>query len=292
MRSPALPEVGVVVLTQGTRPEDLDRGLRSVLAQEGVSVNVVVVGNGWTPTGLPEGVGAVALPENLGIPAGRNRGALHVHGEFLFFLDDDAWLPKTDFLASAVATVRADPRIGLIQPRLTDPTGTPAPRHWTPRIRKGDPAQSSDIFVCLEAAVFLPRRVFDATGGWADPFFYAHEGIELVWRVWNTGHTARYEADLSAHHPVVEQTRHTEYYRMNARNRVWLARRNLPLVLVPIYVATWTGIQILRWWRRPAQLKAWFAGWREGWRTSPGPRSPMRWRTVLRMSAAGRPPVI
>jgi len=34
-------------------------------------------------------VPGVALPENLGIPAGRNRGVEHVTGEYLFFLDDD-----------------------------------------------------------------------------------------------------------------------------------------------------------------------------------------------------------
>ena len=42
-----LPRVGVVVFTMGTRPEDLARGIRSILAQEDVVVDVVCVGNGW-----------------------------------------------------------------------------------------------------------------------------------------------------------------------------------------------------------------------------------------------------
>ena len=37
------PDFGVVVLTLGKRPEDLRRGLESVLAQEDVVVDVVVV---------------------------------------------------------------------------------------------------------------------------------------------------------------------------------------------------------------------------------------------------------
>src|SRR5690349_25034338 len=94
----ALPLVGVVVLTQGTRPDDLGAGLDAVLAQTGVSTDVVVVGNGWEPTGLPDGVRGVALPENLGIPAGRNAGAPHVEGDLLFFLDDDARPATTDYL--------------------------------------------------------------------------------------------------------------------------------------------------------------------------------------------------
>jgi hypothetical protein len=33
-----------------------------------VDLDVVVVGNGWRPTDLPDGVKAKTLPENLGIP--------------------------------------------------------------------------------------------------------------------------------------------------------------------------------------------------------------------------------
>jgi len=290
------PRVGAVVLTMGTRPDDLARGIRSLLDQEGVEVDVVCVGNGWDPAiaepALPAGVRTLHLPENLGIPAGRNRGVPEVAGEYVFFLDDDAFLPSPTFLADAIALVRRDPGIGLVQPRVVDPAGVASPRRWTPRIRKGDPARPGNVFSCWEGAVLLPRDVFDATGGWADPFFYAHEGIELAWRVWDTGHRAWYAGDLEAGHPVIEPTRHSYYYRLNARNRVWLARRNLPALLVPLYVGSWTAIQVLRWARKPAALRAWFGGWREGWRADPGERRPMRWSTVWRMTLAGRPPVV
>jgi hypothetical protein len=39
-------------------------------------------------------------------------------------------------------------------------------------------------------------------------------------------------------------------------------------------------------------LRAWFGGWREGWRTDPGERRPLRWKTVWRMTLAGRPPIV
>jgi len=288
--------VGVVVLTQGKRPDDLARGIRSVFSQEDVTLDVVVVGNGWDPAdavpSLPALAKTLKLEENLGIPAGRNRGVSLVSGEYLFFLDDDASLPSTRFLRTAAALIEADPGIGLVQPRVVDPSGSTSPRRWVPRIRKGEPTQSSNVFSCWEGAVLLPRAVFDATGGWADPFFYAHEGIELAWRVWDQGKRAWYAGELTANHPAIEPTRHAYYYRLNARNRVWLARRNLPAIFVPLYVGAWTGIQLLRWARSPAALKAWFGGWREGWRTDPGERRPIRWRTVWRMTLAGRPPLV
>jgi GT2 family glycosyltransferase len=280
------------VLTQGTRPDDLRRALESILAQRGVVLDIVCVGNGWQPSGLPGGVAGLALAENLGIPAGRNAGVGVVSGDYIFFLDDDASIPSPTFLIDAIGIMVADPRIGLVQPRVVDPLGLTNPRRWTPRIRKGDPQVSSPVFSVWEGAVLLPRRVFDAIGGWAAPFFYAHEGIELAWRVWNEGLVTWYAGDLVANHPAIEPTRHSYYYRLNARNRVWLAKRNLPAILVPIYVGSWTAIQILRWARRPAALRAWFGGWLAGWREDAGERRPMRWRTVFRMTAAGRPPIV
>lgn len=281
-----------MLLTQGTRPDDLALGIHSLLAQRGVHLDIVCVGNGWEPSGLPEQVRGLALPTNLGIPAGRNRGVAEVTGEFLFFLDDDASIPDADFLLRAVGKLRADPSIGLLQPRVTDPSGLVSPRRWIPRIRKGDASRSSNVFSVWEGAVLLPRAVFDATGGWAEPFFYAHEGIDLAWRVWDQGLRTWYAGDLTANHPVIQPTRHADYYRLNARNRVWLARRNLPAPFVVLYVGSWTAIQVLRWARKPAVLRAWFAGWREGWRSGYGERRPLKIRTIWRMTLAGRPPIV
>ncbi|MBU1588113.1 MAG: glycosyltransferase [Actinobacteria bacterium] len=286
------PTVGVVSLTQGTRPDDLARGLASLAAQTGVTLDTVVVGNAWVPEGLPAGVRGVHLPENLGIPAGRNAGADVVSGDYIFFLDDDASIPSPTFLADAIAKIEADPMIGLLQPRVVDPSGVSNPRRWIPRIRKGDPEHSSNVFSVWEGATLLPRAVYDAAGGWGAPYFYAHEGIELAWRVWDTGHRVLYAGDLVAHHPAIDPARHSYYYRLNARNRVWLGKRNLPWVLVPFYVGSWTAIQLLRSIRRPAGLGAWLGGWVAGWREKPGGRRRIKWITVWRMTRAGRPPLV
>lgn len=289
---PAAPTIGVVCLTQGTRPAELAGALASLAAQVDVSLDTVVVGNGWNPVGLPAGIRSLALPENVGIPAGRNRGAEQVEGEFIFFLDDDASIPSPTFLADAVARLAADPAIGLLQPRVEDASGFANPRRWIPRIRKGEPDHSSPVFSVWEGATLMPRDVFDAVGGWGEPYFYAHEGIELAWRTWGRGRVAYYAGELVANHPAIEPTRHADFFRLNARNRVWLGKRNLPWVLVPVYVGSWTGIQLIRSIRRPAGLRAWFGGWVEGWRESPGGRRPISWGTVWRMTRAGRPPII
>ncbi len=287
---------GVVVLTQGTRPVDLRRGLDSLLAQRDVELDIVVVGNGWVPTDLPAGVRGLHLNDNLGIPAGRNAGVPHVDGEFLFFLDDDAWLLDDDFLARCAAEFRADPSLGMIQPRIEDPDAEELPTRWIPRLRKGDPHHSSNVFSVVEMAVAMRRDVFDRTLGWPAPFFYAHEGIELAWRVWGVGSRTVYRGDLRAGHPVIDPRRHSDYFVKNARNRVWLARRNLRWPISWAYVGSWTLVQLIRWRRHPEYLKPWFAGWKEGWTSSPWapgePHIKLSWATHLRMGRAGRWPVI
>lgn len=287
------PQVGVVVLTMGERPQELSRALKSVLSQQLVRLDVVVAGNGWRPEFLPAGVRGLHIPQNIGIPAGRNAGAEQVSGDFIFFLDDDAELDDPLFLAEGMSKLQSDFQLGLIQPRITDPTGKQTPRRWIPRLRKGEATQSSFVFSVLEAAVLMPRPVFDDIGGWGDPYFYAHEGIELAWRVWNAGKTVWYAGDMVVHHPVTSPTRHPTYYRLNARNRVWLAKRNLPLIMIPLYVLLWTGVQLVRFTRSGGTgLGSWFSGWLEGWRVNPGGRVAMRWVTVWRMTKAGRFPIL
>ena len=284
-------DYGVVILTMGKRPVDLHAAIDSVLGQRDVSVDVVVVGNGWEPVGLPSGVRALGLPRNLGIPAGRNAGVPLVDGALLFFLDDDAALADPYFLASIKGRFDSDAGLGLVQPRVEDPTGRQPPGRWVPRLFVGDRTRSSYATTLWEGATAIRRTAFDAAGGWPEEFFYGHEGIDLVWRVWDAGFTCWYAGDLVVHHPVIDPLRHEEFYRMNARNRVWLARRNLPAVLEPLYVGSWVALTVARVRDKDA-LDAWFAGLREGMRDTPTDRRAMSWRTVWRMTKAGRPPVV
>ena len=137
----------------------------------------------------------------------------------------------------------------------------------------------------------IRRALFERIGGWPALFFYAHEGIELCWRVWDDGSVPWYAGDIPVNHPVIDPRRHAEFWHMNARNRVLLARRNLPAALRPAYAGTWAVITALRV-RDPAARSAWWAGFREGWRMDPGGRRPMRWSTVWAMTRAGRPPIV
>jgi GT2 family glycosyltransferase len=285
------PSYGVIVLSMGNRNRELSEALQSLLVQTDVDLDVVVVGNGWKPVDLPPGVRSVTLLENVGVPEGRNVGARHVSGDLLFFYDDDALLPKSDILASIAAEFAAHPRAGAVQPRVMDATGLPSPRRWVPRVRVGDPLRGGIATGVVEGLFAVRRTAFEQAGGWPGRFFYSHEGIELVWRLYEAGWVVRYAPSIEVNHPATAPTRHAVYYRLNARNRAWVARRNLPFLLVPLYLAAWTSITVARV-RSSADLRVWFAGLWEGLTTDCGARRRMRWRTVLRLTRAGRPPLV
>ena len=194
--------IGCVVLTQGRRPAELAAALDSLAVQRGVWLDVVVVGNGWAPDGLPEGVRAVALAEDRGIPAGRNAGVPVVGGELLFFLDDDARLAAPDALARVQTRFAAEPDLGLLQLRVLASDGGRPPRDWVPRLRVGDPGRSSDVTAVWEGAVAMRRALFERIGGWPEPFRFAHEGIDLAWRVMDAGQRVAYAGDITVLHPA------------------------------------------------------------------------------------------
>jgi GT2 family glycosyltransferase len=283
--------IGVVVLTQGRRPAELAAALASLASQHGAETDVVVVGNGWEPTGLPDGVGAVALAEDRGIAAGRNAGVGAVRGELLFFLDDDARLAAPDALAAVAARFAAEPGIGLLQLRVQASDGGHAPRDWVPRLRVGDPARSSDVTAVWEGAVAARRAAFEAAGGWPEELGRGHEGIDLAWRVMDAGYRVHYAGDIAALHPAYVTAPYTHSVYFGARNRVWLARRNLPLPLGVLYVAAFI-LRTLPVLRTRERARVALRGYRDGIRQPCGPRRPLRARTLWQMTRTGRPPIV
>lgn len=255
---------------------------------------MVVVANGSPLPELPEWVTGVELDENLGVSGGRNV-ALRTLREFgdvdvLVDLDDDGLLIAADVFARIAELHAADERLGIVSFRIADETDHTQRRH-VPRLRAGDPLRGGEVTTFLGGGHSLSMRMLEEVGGWPEAFFFAHEETDLAWRALDAGWRVVYGPQLVLQHPRTSPTRHAVFFRMVARNRVWLAKRHLPALLVPVYLGVWTGLTLART-RSLGGLRAWFGGFAEGVRTPCGPRKPMRWRTVWRMTRLGRPPVI
>ena len=294
MREITPPRIGVVVLTMGDRIPELRALLHSVQAQNGASVTTVVLGQGAPLPTLPDGVQGVELPENLGIPGGRNEGVrlLQRTGgiDVVVVLDDDGLLPDTGTFQRVREAFTADPGLGIVSFRIVDEHGQTQRRH-VPRLGTSDPLHSGPVTTYLGGAHAIRMSVIDQVGDFPAAFFYAHEETDFAWRALDAGWGIEYRADLVLRHPRTSPARHAVYYRLTARNRVWLARRRLPVVLIPVYLASWAAYTLALKPPR-AGLIAWWSGFFEGVRVPCPPRQPMRWRTVWHMTRLGRPPVI
>jgi GT2 family glycosyltransferase len=280
--------IGCVVLTTGGRPDFLALAVDSLRAQRGVELDVVVVFNGAE---VPPGVRGVGLPEDVGIPAARNEGAAEARGDLLFFLDDDASMADEDALARVAARFEADPALGALQLGVAPRGGGAYSRDWVPRLRVGDRTRPSDVAVLWEGAVAVRRSVFDEVGGWPAEFRFVHEGVDLAWRILDAGHRVHYAGDIAALHPppapVAAGERHAYSVYYGARNRVWLARRHLPLPLGALFVVTFALRTVFR-----VDARAALRGYRDGLRGPYPERRKLRARTLWRMTRVGRPPVI
>ena len=278
-----------VILTMGNRPAEVVRAVDSVLAQRGAPVELVVVGNGADVTGLPAGVRSIRLPENVGVAAGRNAGVAECGGDVVLFLDDDGWYPDPALAARIAARFAGDPALAVLSMQVVDPDGGPGARWHVPRLRAGDPERSSVVTTFLGGACAIRRSAYLEAGGLPDLFFYGHEETDLAWRLMDRGYRLEYDAGARMCHHALPNARHAAFRRQDGRNRVLLARRNLPWPLAALYLADWMALTVARERGNQGSLRPWFAGFAEGWRTDPGLRRPIRLRTAWRMAKAGRP---
>jgi GT2 family glycosyltransferase len=285
-------KLSIVILTMGNRPAEVARAIDSTEPMRAAGAELIVVGNGVDPPPVPPGATAIKLESNAGVPGGRNAALRSCTGDVVLFLDDDGWYPEPGALGEHVSQrFAADPALAVLSFRVADPTGGAGGRWHVPRLRAGDPERSSVVTTFAGGACAIRRSAYNEAGGQPDQFFFGHEETDQAWRLIELGYRIEYDAQAVLCHPPARNARHALWYKTEARNRVWLARRNLPWPLAVVYLADWMALTVLRERSRPA-LRAWFAGFAEGWRSDPGQRQPISLRTAWRLTRAGRPPII
>lgn len=285
-------KLSVIVLTMGDRPAELDRAILSTAALQADGAEILVVANGVEVPPVPAWVRAIRLEKNAGVAGGRNAGVEACAGDIVLFLDDDGWYAEPSALGPYVTGRFAeDPSLAVLSFRVADPDGGPGARRHVPRLRAGDPDRPSAVTTFAGGACAIRRSAYVEAGGLPDAFFFAHEETDLSWRLIDLGYRLEYDAGAVMCHAAAPNSRHDTWYRLDGRNRVLLARRNLPWPLAAWYLADWLVLTMVRE-RSLSALRAWFAGFAEGWRMDPGQRLPISLRTVWRMTKRGRPPII
>lgn len=276
-----------VILTLGDRPDQLRQAIASIQRQD-LGVEIVVVENGGRAVTDDIEARVVRSAANLGVPGGRDLGARSTTAPIIGFLDDDAIVLAPTTAATVVAAFDRDPALGAVSLRLIDEDGRTARRH-VPRPGSSDASQGGAVTTFLGGACAIRRSAYDAAGGyWAD-LHYAHEELELTWRMVDRGYWVRYLADELVEHPRTAVGRHPRGWWFTGRNRVMIARRDLPLVVGFVHVTVWLGAGLVLAGRQGA-ARSYVGGWLHGWR-EPVERHPISWRTIVRLARWGRPPI-
>ena len=274
------------MLTMGTRPEELSAALRSV--EEHTEAPIIVIGNGGPTPSVHASITARVLTENLGVPGGRDLAVRESTADIVVFLDDDAVFLGTDAdrIQSAFAS---DTSLGALAFRLVDEQGQSARRHVP---RRG--AQGADrgglVAAFLGGACAIRRDAYLEVGGYWTELWYGHEELDLSWRLIDAGYGVLYEPTVRVFHPKTAIGRHPEGWRLTGRNRVWIARRNLPRAVMVAHTLNWLIIGSYRA-SRVGCTRAYLAGWWDGWKGGV-PRRSITWRTVVALTRLGRCPIV
>ncbi len=219
-------------------------------------VHVTVVDNASPDDALAtiedlESVQVVRAPRNGGFAYGCNLGVAHGRSQYLLFLNPDARIDSAS-LEVLVAVLRDDPAAALVGPRILDDDGSLAyslrrfPRlrstfakalflhrllplaPWTDELIRDPKAYEAPATAeWVSGACMLVRRdVYEAIGGFDEGMFLYCEDTDLCLRLWQAGHTVRYEPGALVRHVGGASSGAGETQAIAARSRVYFARKH------------------------------------------------------------------
>jgi GT2 family glycosyltransferase len=225
----------IVIVAHDSGPL-LRESVAAALAASG-DVEVILVDNASTD-GEPEQLAAAHAGDprfrllrndrNLGFGPACNRGAEVARGDALLFLNPDCVIAP-DAIESLGAIAATHPSIGLLGVDVRTPDGVPARgnRRRDPTLRRafmsftglarfasrwpsleGVEMSPSDattpsieyVEAVSGACMFLPRRVFDALGGFDEGYFLHVEDLDLCRRVRDAGYSVAIAHTVRARH--------------------------------------------------------------------------------------------
>ena len=246
-------------------------------------VEVVLVDNASTD-GEPERVSAAHAQDarlrllrhdrNIGFGPACNRGAAVARGDAFVFLNPDCTLDP-DAIVSLRRIASEDRAIGLLGVEVLNPDGKLARgnRRREPTLRRAlvaltgldrlqvrwpglegievrsasssDGPSVEDVEAVSGACLFVPRRVFEETGGFDEAYFLHVEDLDLCRRVRDAGHRVAIAHAVHAVHAQGSSSRHRPLFVAWHKHRgMWryFRRYDRAARMAPLRALVWLGI--------------------------------------------------
>jgi GT2 family glycosyltransferase len=185
---------------------------------------------------------AIRMPVNGGFAAANNHAAAQARGEWLAFLNPDAY-PERDWLSALMSASARYPfadafgstQLNADDPALIDGAGDVVHVLGVPyRGHFGWPVETlpddGECFAPCAAAALYRRRTFLALGGFEERFFCYGEDVDLGFRLRLAGGRAVQVKEARVlHEGSGISGRYSDFtvYHGN-RNRIWMTFRNMP----------------------------------------------------------------
>lgn len=230
----SLPLVSYIVITMN-RPHELAGCLTSIRTQDYPHKQIIVVDNGSSDNSVnllreqfPE-IEFNPLERNYGVAGGRNRGIEMARGEICIFLDDDAQFVHSDATAKTLSYFQADPQLACLAFFIQNAVTGLEDRKSIPRVDKRHIARDYPCGYFCGAGFAVKRLVFSKIGMFWERLLYGGEDLDFSYRLLNQGYQLLRSFSIKVLHDEVLQTRPPgQWVYVNARNRCWIATKNLP----------------------------------------------------------------
>jgi len=226
-------DISAVVLSFNSRRyiETCVRSLIGAYAECGLEGEILVVENGSIDGSVAilgrlqaefgERLKVIYLPENTGTTRSRNMALRIARGRDVLILDSDAYM-NASALQGMLAYQRANPRAGLVAPRLIYPSGKfqlsvdvfptvarKLQRYFSLREieTREPPAAAGPVDYAISACWLVSAQAINATGLLDERIFYSPEDVDYCIRLWKSGYQVHYFPQVCVVHDAQEISR-------------------------------------------------------------------------------------
>lgn len=221
-------------------------------AQTFRNFEIIIVDNASTDQSMASAVSdslslqKIDAGSNIGFAAANNLGAVCAHGEWLAFLNPDAY-PEKDWLAQLLSAAKRYPlvdafgstQLNASEPSIIDGAGDAYHAFGVPyRGHFGWPVESLPpegvCFAPCAAAAMYRRATFNRLDGFDESFFCYGEDVDLGFRLRLAGGSCIQVREARVRHEgsgiTGRQSDFTIYH--GHRNRIWTFYKNMPAPLL------------------------------------------------------------
>ena len=187
---------------------------------------------------------------NYGFAKGYNIALQQVEEDYYALVNSDIEVTE-NWLAPILSIFDNEPNIGIIQPKILDyknkayfeyagAAGGYIDQFGYPYCRgrmfdtlekdQGQYNDDVDIFWASGACLFIRKDIYRKLNGFDDDFFAHQEEIDLCWRAFNLGYTARYSSKSVVYHvggATLNEGNPRKTF-LNFRNSLLMLTKNLP----------------------------------------------------------------